>query len=155
MYKERHMTTDTKNSRPDPREAAERIFRAHAGENAWLDTFTEHLDRQRSGLSFARTLSVWGLSQSEAARLLGISRQAIAKWLGRGAPAERLELVGDLAVATDILVHYLQRDRIPAVVRRPIPARGGVSLLDLLASGDSRELLSTVRAMFDFAAVPA
>lgn len=149
------MTTETKNSPPDPRETAERIFRAHAGEKAWLDTFTEHLDRQRSGLSLARTLSVWGLSQSEAARLLGISRQAIAKWLSRGAPADRLEMVGDLAVATDILVHYLQRDRIPAVVRRPIAARGGVSLLDLFASGDSREVLITVRAMFDFASVQA
>lgn len=144
-----------KNPEPDPRKAAERIFRAHAGEQAWLDTFTEHLDRQRSGQSLARTLSVWGLSQSETARLLGISRQAVAKWLDRGAPAERLEMVGDLAVATDILVHYLQRDRIPAVVRRPIAARGGVSLLDLLASGNSRELLNTVRAMFDFAQVQA
>ncbi len=149
------MTTDTKNPQPDPREAAERIFRAHAGEKAWLDTFTEHLDRQRSGLSLARTLSVWGLSQSEAARLLGISRQAIAKWLARGAPAERLEMVGDLAVATDILVHYLKRDRIPAVVRRPIAACGGVSLVDLFARGDGRELLTTVRAMFDFASVQA
>ncbi|MGR9091578.1 MAG: hypothetical protein ACU85U_13455 [Gammaproteobacteria bacterium] len=144
------MNTATKTSPPDPREAAERIFRAHAGEKAWLDTFTEHLDRQRSGLSLARTLSVWGLSQSEASRLLGISRQAIAKWLSRGAPAERLEMVGDLAVATDILVHYLKRDRIPAVVRRPIAARGEASLLDLFARGDSRELLATVRAMFDF-----
>ncbi len=149
------MTTDTKTSRPDPREAAERIFRAHAGEKAWLDTFAEHFDRQRSGQSLARTLSVWGLSQSEASRLLGISRQAIAKWLDRGAPADRQEMLGDLAAATDILVHYVKRDRIPAVVRRPIAARGGVSLLDLVASGDSRELLATVRAMFDFAAVPA
>ncbi len=144
------MTTGTTTSRSDPREVAEEIFHAHAGEKAWLDTFTEHLDRQRSGLALARTLSVWGLSQSEAARLLGISRQAIAKWLSRGAPADRLEMLGDLAVATDILVHYLKRDRIPAVVRRPIAARGGTSLLDLFANGDGRELLATVRAMFEF-----
>jgi len=144
------MSTDPKATLPDPREAAERIFRAHAGEHAWLDTFAEHFDRQRSGASLTRSLSIWGLSQSEAARLLGISRQAIGKWLARGAPADRLEMVGDLAAATDVLVHYLKRDRIPAVVRRPIPAHGGVALIDLFASGDSRELLRAVREMFEF-----
>ena len=144
------MSTDPKTTTPDPRETAERIFRAHAGEHAWLDSFAEHFDRQRSGASLNRSLSVWGLSQSEAARLLGISRQAIGKWLGRGAPADRLEMVGDLAAATDILVHYLKRDRIPAVVRRPIPARGGITLIDLFAGGDSRDLLRTVREMFEF-----
>jgi len=144
------MTPKHENPVRDPREAAERIFLAHQGEHAWLDAFTEHLDRQRSGSSLSRTLSIWGLSQSEAARLLGISRQAVGKWLARGAPAERLEMVGDLAVATDILVHYLKRERIPAVVRRPIAARDGGTLLDLFASGDSRELLETVRAMFAF-----
>ena len=44
---------------------------------------------------------------------------AVSKWLEQGGPAERVETVADLAAATDLLVRYLQRDRIPAVVRRP------------------------------------
>jgi hypothetical protein len=47
---------------------------------------------------------------------------AVSKWLEQGVPAERVETVADLAAATDLLVRYLQRDRIPAVVRRPAPA---------------------------------
>lgn len=137
----------------DPQTAAEALYAARKGERAWLDAFTEHLDRQRAGQSLVRTLSVWGLSQAEAARLLGVSRQAIGKWLEHGVPAERARLVADLAAATDLLVHYLQRDRIPAVVRRPIPARQGASLLDLLAQGDSGELVDACRSMFDFARV--
>jgi hypothetical protein len=95
-------------------------------------------------------LSIWDLSQSETARLLGISRQAVGKWTGRGAPADRGAMVSDLAVATDLLVHYLKRDRIAAVVRRPIPAKNNVSMLGLLERGDTQLLLATCREMFDF-----
>ena len=45
-------------------------------------------------------------------------RQAIGKWLRQGAPAERKTVLSDLAAATDLLVHYLKRDRIPAAARR-------------------------------------
>ena len=145
------MTRQTNHTQLDPQTAAEQLFAAHKGERAWLDAFTEHLDRQRFGLCLARTLSVWGLSQSEAARLLGVSRQAVSKWIENGVPADRSELVANLAAATDLLVHYLKRDRIPAVVRRPIPALRNISLLQMLAQGDSSELLKTCRNMFDFA----
>ena len=135
----------------DPKAAAEELFDARKGEGAWLDAFIEHLDRQRSGRSLARTLAVWGLSRAEAARLLGVSRQAVGKWLEHGVPAERATLVADLAAATDVLVHYLKRDRIRAVVRRPLPERQNTSLVQMLAQGDSGELLATCRNMFDFA----
>ena len=69
-----------------------------------------------------------------------------------GAPPELVhERVGeDLAAATDLLVHHLKRDRIPAVVRRPIPALDGVSLLDLVGRGDTGAVLATCRDMFRF-----
>jgi len=60
-----------------------------------LDEFAEHLDRHRAEQSLARTLAVWGLSQSEAARLFDVSRQAVSKWLDSGVPAERGEAVAD------------------------------------------------------------
>ena len=133
-----------------PEEAAEQIFAAHGHEVAWLDAFAECLDRRRARQSFARTLEVWGLSQAESARLFGVSRQALAKWLQHGIPAERARAISDLAAATDLLVHYLKRDRVPAVVRRPINALEEASLMDLLARGDTRTLLATCRDMFRF-----
>lgn len=138
----------------NPEEAAEQIFRAHRHETARLDAFTESLDHRRAGESLARTLDVWGTSQAEAARLLGVSRQAVGKWLQRGAPPARAGALADLAAATDLLVRHLKRDRIPAVVRRPIPALGDVSLVDLLARGDTRSLLRACRDMFRFDSVP-
>ena len=133
-----------------PDEAAEQILAAHGHESAWLDAFAESLDRQRTSRSFARTIAVWGLNQAEAARLLGVSRQAIGKWLHQGIPPERARAISDLAAATDLLVRYLKRDRIPAVVRRPILALEGASLTDLLGRGDTQALLSACQAMFQF-----
>lgn len=100
-----------------------------------------------------RTLAIWGLTQSEAASLFGVSRQALSKWLATGIPAKRVESVADLAAATDVLIHYLKQDRIPAVVRRPIPEKANNSLLDLLGKGKTKEILETCRDMFDFQAV--
>ena len=138
-----------------PEEAAEQIFAAHRHEGAWLDAFTQSLDRRRAGESLGRTLRVWGVSQAEAARLFGVSRQAVGKWRERGAPPARASTFADLAAATEVLVRYLKSDRIPAVVRRPVPALGGVSLMDLLARGDTRSLLRACRDMFRFENVPA
>ena len=144
------MNTVTELQRLGPEEAALRIFAAHEHEGAWLDAFAECLDRRRSGQSFARTIKVWHLSQAEVARLFGVSRQAVGKWLQQGAPAARKAAVADLAAATDLLVHYLKRDRIAAVVRRPIQALNGVSLMDLLAEGDTPALVAACRDMFRF-----
>ena len=138
-----------------PEEAAEQILAAHGHEGPWLDAFVEILDRRRAGRSLVRTIEVWGLSQAEAARLFGVSRQAIGKWLNRGIPPDRSGVVSDLAAATDLLVRYLKRDRIPAIVRRPIPALGDTSLVELLARGDTRILLATCREMFRFDGIHA
>ena len=138
-----------------PEEAADRTFAAHGRDGAWLDAFTERLDRLRGGASFARTMDVWGLSQAEAARLFGVSRQAVGKWLQRGAPPERAGAMADLSAATDLLVHHLKRDRIPAVVRRPIPALGGESLVTLWERGETRTVLTACRDMFRFDRAPA
>ena len=134
----------------DPREAASLVAAAQEERRGWLDEFAEYLDRCRAGKSLARTLMVWGLSQSEAARLFGVSRQAVSKWIDTGVPVERSEAIADLAAATDLLVHYLKRDRIAAVVRRPVGRMSNRSLLDLLAHGQTPLILATCREMFAF-----
>jgi len=133
-----------------PEEAADRTFTAHEHDSGWLDAFTERLDRLRGGASFGRTIEVWGLSQADAARLFGVSRQAVGQWLRQGAPSDRAGPMADLSAATDLLVRHLERDRIRAVVRRPIPALGGESLVVLWGRGETRTVLAACRDMFRF-----
>ena len=133
-----------------PEAVAEQIVKAHGAKSSWLDTFAEELAKRRAGQDLSRILSAWGLSASAAARIFGVSRQAFSKWLKRGVPEERLETVSVLSAATDLLVRHIKRDRIPAVVRRPAAALGGDSLLEMAKKGQSREVLTACRWMFDF-----
>ncbi len=157
------MPTETAIQKLRPEEAAKRVFRAREQDSAWLDRFAECLAGYRegpavaegitarhSGSDLARTIGLWQLSQAKAAALFGVSRQAFAKWLQRGVPADHAVAVADLKAATELLEHYLKRDRIPAVVRRPAPKLDGASLLELLGRGDTKRLLSACREMFDF-----
>ena len=157
------MPTETAIQKLRPEEAAERVFRAREQDSAWLDRFSECLAGYREGPAvgtslaarqsasdLVRTIGVWQLSQAKAATLFGVSRQAFAKWLQRGVPADHAVAVADLRAATDLLERYLKRDRIPAVVRRPMSKLEGVSLLDLLGRGETDRFLSACRDMFDF-----
>ena len=146
------MTTLADLTAVDPGEAASQILGA-APEPGWLDRLMSELSAGRSARELSRVLEVWGLSQAEFAAVMGVSRQAVGKWLAN-VPAERSVAVADLAAATDVLVHYVRRDRIPAVVRRAAPALGGRSLLDLVSTGDTADVLHAVRAMFDPALIP-
>ena len=137
-------------SESEPNMVARQVVATYAHDTAWLDAFVAGIDRHRAGHSFTRTMQAWGWSQAEAARLFGVSRQAVAKWLRHGPPMERTGALSDLAAATDLLLRYLKRDRIPAVVRRPIPTLGGDSLTDLLTRGDTAQVLATCRDMFAF-----
>ncbi|MGI8875011.1 MAG: hypothetical protein ACR2KP_11915 [Egibacteraceae bacterium] len=133
-----------------PDEAADELVARHEGDPDWLDAFADAFERRRSGRDLERILRVWDLSQSAAGRLFGVTRQAIAKWLQDGVPIDRAEQISNLAAATDLLVHYLKRDRIPAVVRRPAPGLGGQSLIELWAAGDTGRLLQVCRDLFAF-----
>ena len=144
------MTTITELLQQEPATVAEKILDIHPEQTPWLDEFAEVLDRTRAGRALGRILEVWGLNQSDAAKLFGVSRQAVSKWLARGVPSERVEAVADLAAATDLLVRYVKRDRIPAVVRRPAAALGNHSLIHLAANSRTKEVLAACRAMFAF-----
>ncbi len=132
----------------EPEILAARIADVHADDQDWLDRFQSALGRNRSGAELQRILVVWRLSKADAARLFGVTRQAVQKWTLEGVPPERLTAVGDLAAATDLLLRYLRPDRIPTVVRRPFDDAGGRTLLEL-AGEDPAVALAHTRAMFD------
>lgn len=137
----------------DPKKVASELVEASRDRPEWLSAFAGELESQALVSQLRRLLGIWGLSQSEASRLFGVSRQALSKWFTQGVPADRLETIADLAAATDLLVRYLKLDRIPGVVRRTADRLDGRSLLDLVAAGDSRKVLESCRSMFDFSGV--
>lgn len=130
-----------------PRAAAETI--AAAADPDWTRQFVDELDRTVRTEPLERFTELWGLSNSAAASVFGVSRQAFSKWLKTGAPAGRADAVADLAAATDLLDRYVKRERIPAVVRRPAPMLGDSSLLDLASDGETNQVAEAVEQMFD------
>ena len=136
------------------------VATAHEGQDEWLDDFIKNIvivstTRFLHGAAIEQTMDAWGLSLDEMARILQVRAETIREWRQRGVPGDRAEAVSDLAVATEKLVQHFKRDRIPNIVRRPIPARGGVSLMGLLEKGDTAELVEAVSDMFRFDRVHA
>lgn len=115
----------------------------------WTRKLVDELDRTVRTEPLERFVELWGLSNSAAAGVFGVSRQAYSKWLKTGAPAARANAVADLAVATDLLDRYVKRERIPAVVRRTAPMLEDRSLLDLANDGETRQVAEAVERMFD------
>ena len=133
-----------------PEAIAAQIAEAHGDDPGWLDAFVNALHQERSANQARRVFTTWGINASEAGRIFGVTRQAVSRWIIDGIPATQTVTFADLTVATDILTHYLQADRIPAVVRRPAPALDGRSLLDLLAEGRHGDIVDACKTMFQF-----
>lgn len=99
-----------------------------------------------------KTIGIWGLDRCEIDRIFDGSNSVVGKWRQQGFLPDT---IAELDAATDLLCLYLKQDRIPSVVRRPIPARDEVSLIEMLEQGDSKTLLATCRDMFRFEQVQA
>ncbi|MFN2607743.1 MAG: hypothetical protein ABR511_07580 [Acidimicrobiales bacterium] len=141
-----------------PGHAARTVVGALSGTGVtseWLDRFLTELDHLAERSHLGRVLDTWGVSKAEAGRLFGVSRQAVDKWLQRGVPAERRVAVADLEVVTDLLLRFVKRERVPAVVRRPADRLGGANMLDLVAQGRTADLVAYTREMFDLRRLPA
>ena len=97
-----------------------------------------------------RIIDAFALSKTDAAKLFGVSRQAVDGWLAAGLPAERQEKVATLLALCDLLQRKLKADRLPGVARRPADAYGGRTMLELIAADRHGELLQSVRDSFDW-----
>ncbi len=127
---------------------AQRLI-AEAPSVDWLREVADELDRAVRTSPLERLVKLWGLSNAQAARMFGVSRQAFSKWFESGIPSERATAVADLDAATGILSRKLKRERIPAVVRRSAPSLGGLSLYEMACEGRHREVREAVTSMFD------
>lgn len=136
----------------EPAELAQRLIDAarKAGRSTWAEDLADALDLlagRDDGLR--RILEVWGLSDAEAGRVFGVTRQAVFKWRRRGVPGSRRAVISDMNATTDLLTHYLKPDRIPASVRRPAAAFDGLAMVDFVTAGRTADLLARTRNLFD------
>jgi len=126
----------------------------YAGEAEALLRFTRLVaqaqEAERSDLE--RVRAVFGLSITELGALFGVTRQAAGLWLTDGPPAARRAKAAAAAAIADLLAHRLKPARVPGVARRPAPAYGGRSMLEVIAADEHEWLLEDVRRSFDYAA---
>lgn len=130
-----------------PAKAAEQLS-GQVGEK-WARDFLHAFESRLRLAPLERLMSTWDLSASGAARVFGVSRQAVAKWRLTSVPDDRLVVLADLSAATDVLERHVRRERIPAIVRREAEFLGGVSLLDLAETGRSDQVRRDVGRIFD------
>jgi hypothetical protein len=121
-----------------------------AGGNAdILRRIVDRLDHELNASPLQRTVRLWDISATQLGQMFGISRQAASKWLLDGAPASRRDQVAVLGRATDLLDQWVKRERIPAVVRRPVEVLGGRTRLEVALAGEFDVLLAELRDTFD------
>jgi hypothetical protein len=114
-----------------------------------LRRLVDRLDRELAAAPLQRTARLWDVSTAQLGRMFGVSRQAAATWMAEGPPAARRPEVALLGEATDMLDRWVKRDRIPAVVRRPVELLGGRSRLDAALAGDLALVVAELRDTFD------
>lgn len=105
-----------------------------------------------SRLYLSRVQDLFALSRTELAGLFGITRQAVSKWLEEGVPPARQPKLLTVLDLAELLARQLQAGRLPAVVRRPAPAFGDRSMIEVIAADHHQELLAQVERSFDWAA---
>ena len=108
---------------------------------------------RRSGSPLRRAMATLDLSSRNMAGLMGVTRQAVDKWLLGGPPVERMGKIGAIAGIADLLRHRLRPGMPPVVARRPAEAYGDRSMLEVIADDEHEWLLRSVRDSFDFARV--
>lgn len=119
------------------------------GDAALLRRIVDRLDHQLNASPLQRTVRLWDISATQLGEMFGISRQAASKWLTDGAPAGRRDQVALLGQATDLLDQWVKRERIPAVVRRPVEQLGGRSRLEVALAGELDVLRDELAETFD------
>ena len=110
-----------------PAKMADFIVHTHEYNERWLGTFADQLHRRLPSVSLTKILRVWNLRNQEAADGFGVSSEMLEEWIKDGVPSHGVKRLSDLSAATDVLLHYLKPDRIPAVVRKPIGRLDGKS----------------------------
>ncbi len=119
----------------------------------FLESMVDLEFEQRCGSPLRRAMRTLELSSTEMAGLMGVTRQAVDKWLLSTPPIERMPKIGAIAEISDMLRHRLREGMPPVVARRPADAYGGRSMLEVIADDEHEWLRRSVKDSFDYARV--
>ncbi|MDX1659280.1 MAG: hypothetical protein R3343_10710 [Nitriliruptorales bacterium] len=134
-------------------ELADEVLERTGDDADVLRKLLDRLDDALSAGALERTVRLWDISNAELGRMFGVSRQAASTWLQDGPPAARRDQVELLGQATDLLDRWVKRERIPAVVRRPVDVLDGRTRLEVALDGEFERLRDELRDTFDLARV--
>ncbi len=133
-----------------PRALVDLLTTEYEQDQSWVESVSEILNERLPVLSLSRILRVWHFSEREMEDILDVDEGAVDEWQQETIPNSMAQSISELAAATDLLIHHIKRDRIAAVVRRPIRCLDGQSLVALLSEEGTGSVLRACRDMFDF-----
>ena len=117
----------------------------------WVRKALAGVELERTyGAPLQRAMAILDLSSTDVAEVMGVTRQAVEKWLLGGPPSDRREKIGALGEIADILHYRLRPGTPPIVARMTSDAYGDRSMLEMFADGEHGWLLASVRKSFDF-----
>lgn len=94
--------------------------------------------------------AVLNLSETDLAALLSVRRQAVTQWRMRGIPANRIAQIDEYLQLCRYLSKAFAGDRIPAIVRRPVPNLNGKSWLEHMEEHGPEETHERLRAVLSY-----
>lgn len=107
---------------------------------------------RRGTKALARTAQVFGLNKSETARIFGVSRQALGEWYGKGVPMGRIGDVTRAEALANALHDRFVSERLPQIVRSPLPGLHGETILGALAAHGTVEIFELLDRAFSYTA---
>jgi hypothetical protein len=87
---------------------------------------------KRGARSLAHIAAVFALNKTETGRLFGISRQSVDGWYTKGVPMGRVADVGRTADLAAALNTRFKAERIPQIVRSPLPGLNNDTVLEAI-----------------------
>jgi hypothetical protein len=106
--------------------------------------------RGGNGRGIAQLVSImraFGLTTAETGSLFGVRRRAVNMWLVTGVPQSRLADVVQVAEVAAALRRFFRPERVPAIVRGPIPALEERSILDTIATRGTEPIFKLIDGM--------
>jgi len=101
--------------------------------------------------SLDRTRRIFGLeSKTETGAIFGISRQALDEWYTKGVPMSRVADVGRVASLADALRARFVPERLPQIVREPLPGLGGESILRAIRAHGTGAIFDLLDRAFSY-----
>ena len=110
--------------------------------------------RRRGDHALATIAATFSLSGDATARLFRVSRHAVELWRRNGVPPGRLAEVDRVAHLALALRKVFRRERLPAIVREPIPALRDRSILEAIASDGVAPVLLVLRRLTSWVPAP-